>query len=206
MLPPPAHDSGLERFATPFPCGSFIRYSLPALIGAFSDRDLRLRDLRAISADPGSQKLHPRRRTTAPCRSKVRYIRVKTPRRSALGNRQILPTLPRFCGCHLFVSMPTLPRFGGCHLFLSEGDFGERMSHFRERWDATFLPPNQVESFRCSSKANSNSLWNSIMTWSNSPTRKDCSITNSKWSDSFGMCATRKRLPNSQSTRYNRQR
>ena len=27
MLPPPAHDSGLERFATPFLCGSFIRYS-----------------------------------------------------------------------------------------------------------------------------------------------------------------------------------
>ena len=37
MLPPPAHDSGLERFATPFLCGSFIRYSLPALTGAFSD-------------------------------------------------------------------------------------------------------------------------------------------------------------------------
>ena len=33
----PAHDSGLERFATSFPRGSFIRYSLPALTGAFSD-------------------------------------------------------------------------------------------------------------------------------------------------------------------------
>ncbi len=37
MLPPPAHDSGLERFATPFLCGSFIRDSSPALIGAFCD-------------------------------------------------------------------------------------------------------------------------------------------------------------------------
>jgi hypothetical protein len=37
MLPLPAHDSGLERFATPFLCGSFIRYSSPAFIGAFSD-------------------------------------------------------------------------------------------------------------------------------------------------------------------------
>ena len=37
MLPPPAHDSGLECFATGFPCGSFIRYSLPALTGAFPD-------------------------------------------------------------------------------------------------------------------------------------------------------------------------
>ena len=37
MLPPPAHDSGLERFATPFPCDSFIRYSSPAFIGAFPD-------------------------------------------------------------------------------------------------------------------------------------------------------------------------
>ncbi len=34
-LPPPAHDSGLERFATPFLCGSFIRYSMPVLPGAF---------------------------------------------------------------------------------------------------------------------------------------------------------------------------
>ena len=37
MLPQPAHDSGLERFATPSPYGSFIRYSLPAFTGAFSD-------------------------------------------------------------------------------------------------------------------------------------------------------------------------
>jgi hypothetical protein len=34
MLPPPAHDSALERF-TPFLCGSFIRYSMPVLTGAF---------------------------------------------------------------------------------------------------------------------------------------------------------------------------
>ncbi len=41
MLPPPAHYSGLERFATPFLCGSFIRDSWPALIGAFPDPILR---------------------------------------------------------------------------------------------------------------------------------------------------------------------
>jgi hypothetical protein len=29
MLPPPAHDSGSEWFATPSLCGSFIRYSTP---------------------------------------------------------------------------------------------------------------------------------------------------------------------------------
>ncbi len=37
MLPPPAHDSRLERLAIPFLCDSFIRYSSPAFIGAFSD-------------------------------------------------------------------------------------------------------------------------------------------------------------------------
>src|SRR5208337_4688156 len=37
MLPPLAHDSGLEWFATPFPYGSLIRYSMPVLTGAFSD-------------------------------------------------------------------------------------------------------------------------------------------------------------------------
>ena len=37
MLPPPAHDSGLEWFAIPFPYGSFIRYSMPVLTGAFPD-------------------------------------------------------------------------------------------------------------------------------------------------------------------------
>src|SRR5208337_1556457 len=37
MLPPLAHDSGLEWFATPFPYGSFIRYSMPVLTGAFPD-------------------------------------------------------------------------------------------------------------------------------------------------------------------------
>ena len=36
MLPPPAHDSGLERFATPFLRGSFIRDSLPVYPGAFT--------------------------------------------------------------------------------------------------------------------------------------------------------------------------
>jgi len=36
MLPPPAHDSGLECFATAFPCGSLIRYFMPVLTGAFS--------------------------------------------------------------------------------------------------------------------------------------------------------------------------
>ena len=35
MLPPPAHDSGSIRFATPLSCGSFIRYSMPVLTGAF---------------------------------------------------------------------------------------------------------------------------------------------------------------------------
>jgi len=35
-LPPPAHDSRLERFATPFLCGSFIRDSLPVYPGAFT--------------------------------------------------------------------------------------------------------------------------------------------------------------------------
>jgi hypothetical protein len=35
MLPRLAHDSGLEWFAIPFPCGSFIRYSMPVLTGAF---------------------------------------------------------------------------------------------------------------------------------------------------------------------------
>ena len=45
VLPPPAHDSGLERFATPFPCGSFIRYSLPALTGGFPDPILPPADL-----------------------------------------------------------------------------------------------------------------------------------------------------------------
>ena len=34
MLPPPAHDSGSGWFATPFPCGSFIRYSMPVYPGA----------------------------------------------------------------------------------------------------------------------------------------------------------------------------
>ena len=38
MLPPPAHDSGLERFAIPFLCGSFIRYSMPVYPGAFLSR------------------------------------------------------------------------------------------------------------------------------------------------------------------------
>jgi hypothetical protein len=37
VLPWLAHDSGLEWFANPFPCGSFIRYSMPVLTGAFSD-------------------------------------------------------------------------------------------------------------------------------------------------------------------------
>ena len=37
MLPWPAHDSGLERFANPFPCGSLIRYSMPILRGVFSN-------------------------------------------------------------------------------------------------------------------------------------------------------------------------
>ena len=41
VLPPPAHDSGLVRFATPLLRGSFIRYSLPALTGAFSDPIVR---------------------------------------------------------------------------------------------------------------------------------------------------------------------
>jgi hypothetical protein len=31
----PAHDSGSRWYATPFLYGSFIRYSLPALTGAF---------------------------------------------------------------------------------------------------------------------------------------------------------------------------
>ena len=35
MLPPPAHDSGSGWFATPFLYGSFIRYSMPVLTGAF---------------------------------------------------------------------------------------------------------------------------------------------------------------------------
>jgi hypothetical protein len=35
VLPRPAHDSGLEWFARPFPCDSFIRYSMPVLTGAF---------------------------------------------------------------------------------------------------------------------------------------------------------------------------
>src|SRR5208283_951294 len=39
MLPPPAHDSGPGRVASPFPYDSLIRYSSPALIGAFSDPD-----------------------------------------------------------------------------------------------------------------------------------------------------------------------
>ncbi len=42
LVPMPAHDSGLERFATPFPCGSFIRYSMPVLTGAFPDPFARL--------------------------------------------------------------------------------------------------------------------------------------------------------------------
>ena len=42
MLPPPAHDSGLERFATPFLCGSFIRYSMPVSPGAFLPTPLRV--------------------------------------------------------------------------------------------------------------------------------------------------------------------
>ncbi len=37
MLPWPAHDSGPGRVASPFPYGSFIRYSLPVLTGAFPD-------------------------------------------------------------------------------------------------------------------------------------------------------------------------
>ena len=37
MLPWPAHDSGPGWFASPFPCGSFIRYSMPVLTGAFPD-------------------------------------------------------------------------------------------------------------------------------------------------------------------------
>jgi hypothetical protein len=35
VLPWLAHDSGLEWFAIPFPYGSFIRYSMPVLTGAF---------------------------------------------------------------------------------------------------------------------------------------------------------------------------
>ena len=35
MLPRPAHDSGPGWVASPFPYGSFIRYSLPVLTGAF---------------------------------------------------------------------------------------------------------------------------------------------------------------------------
>ena len=51
MLPPPAHDSGLECFATAFPCGSFIRYSMPVLPGAFvmSPLSLRQRDELLVS-------------------------------------------------------------------------------------------------------------------------------------------------------------
>jgi hypothetical protein len=37
LLPRPAHDSGLEWFATPILCGSVIRDSLPVHPGAFSD-------------------------------------------------------------------------------------------------------------------------------------------------------------------------
>jgi hypothetical protein len=37
VLPWLAHDSGLEWFANPFPCGSFIRYSLPVLTGVFAN-------------------------------------------------------------------------------------------------------------------------------------------------------------------------
>ncbi len=59
--PAPRHDSGLERFANPLLCGSFIRYSMPVLTGAFSDPslaspdcqcadwDIRSRSTRAIS-------------------------------------------------------------------------------------------------------------------------------------------------------------
>ncbi len=42
VLPWLAHDSGLEWFANPFPCGSFIRDSLPVLTGAFPDTFLCL--------------------------------------------------------------------------------------------------------------------------------------------------------------------
>jgi hypothetical protein len=37
VLPWPAHDSGPGRVASPFPYGSFIRYSPPPLTGAFPD-------------------------------------------------------------------------------------------------------------------------------------------------------------------------
>ena len=37
MLPPPAHDSGLECFATAFPCGFLIGYAMPVLTGDFPD-------------------------------------------------------------------------------------------------------------------------------------------------------------------------
>jgi hypothetical protein len=37
VLPPPAHDSKSGWFATPFLCGSFIRYSMPVSPGAFPD-------------------------------------------------------------------------------------------------------------------------------------------------------------------------
>jgi len=36
LLPWPAHDSGSGWIATPFLCGSFIRYSLPDFTGAFA--------------------------------------------------------------------------------------------------------------------------------------------------------------------------
>ena len=37
VLPSPAHDSGPRWIATPFLCGSFIRYSMPVYPGAFPD-------------------------------------------------------------------------------------------------------------------------------------------------------------------------
>ena len=46
MLPPPAHDSGPGWVASPFPYDSFIRYSSPALIGAFPDTVSALRHRR----------------------------------------------------------------------------------------------------------------------------------------------------------------
>ena len=36
-LRPPAHDSGPKWCATPFLCGSLIRYSMPVYPGAFPD-------------------------------------------------------------------------------------------------------------------------------------------------------------------------
>ena len=43
VLTNPAHDSGPKWFASPFLCGSFIRYSLPVYPGAFLDHLIRPR-------------------------------------------------------------------------------------------------------------------------------------------------------------------